>query len=98
MNVQFALSVANTTNQPVKLNRIEIRTIGSGAYTIRSTSTNINIDIAPGQARTVLLAVWGYSRGGQLASTEPVTVRATAYFTGPSGAFVRLFSEYFTQQ
>ncbi len=98
VNVQFALSVANTTNEPVKLNRIEIRTIGSGAYTIRPTSTNINVDVAPGQARTLPLAIWGYSRGGQLASTEPVTVRATAYFTGPSGAFVRLFSEYFTPQ
>jgi hypothetical protein len=98
VNVQFALSVANTTTQPVKLNRIEIRTIGSGAYTIRPTSTNINVDIAPGQARTLPIAVWGYSRGGQLTSTEPVTVRATAYFTGPSGAFVRLFSEYFTPQ
>jgi len=44
------------------------------------------------------IALWGYSRGGHLASTEPVTVRATAYFTGPSGAFLRLFSEYFTPQ
>jgi type 1 fimbria pilin len=98
VNVSFALSVANTTNQPVKLNRIEIRTVSSGAYSIRPTSTNINLDIAPGQSRTIPFSVWGYARGGQVSATEPVTVRATAYFTGPQGAFVRLFSEYFAQQ
>ena len=98
VNVRFALSAANTTNEQVKLNRIEIRTIGSGAYSIRPTSTSLNMDLAPGQVRTVPIALWGYARGGHIASTEPVTVRATAYFSGPSGAFIRLFSEYFTPQ
>jgi hypothetical protein len=98
VNVKFALSVANMTNDAVNLNRIEIRTIGSGAYTIRPTSTPLNLDLGPGQARTVAIPLWGYSRGGQSASTEPVTVRGTAYFSGPKGAFIRLFSEYFTPQ
>jgi hypothetical protein len=95
VNVTFALSASNTTNQPVRLNRLEIRTVSSGAYSIRPTSIPINADLAPGQAITMPVSVWGYARGGHMSATEPVTVRGTAYLTGPSGSFIRLFSEYF---
>jgi hypothetical protein len=98
VNVRYALSVSNRTKDPVTLTRIEIRTIGSGAYTIRPTSTSININLAPGEEKTFPLTLWGNARGGNLSAQEPVTLRATAYMTGPSGAFVRLFTEYLTQQ
>ena len=96
--VKFELSIANTTKDPVTLNRIEIRTIGSGAYTIQPISTPINVVVAPGQGKAMPISVWGYARGGRLSSEEPVTVRGTAYLTGPQGAFVKLFTEYITQQ
>jgi hypothetical protein len=96
VNIRFVLSVANTTKDAVKLTRVEVRTIGSGAYTIRPVTTQINIDLAPGERKAVALAVWGYARGGTLAATEPVTLRGTAYLTGPKGAFLRLFTEYIT--
>jgi hypothetical protein len=98
LNLAFALSVTNTTNQLVKINRLEIRTIGSGAFTIRPTSIPINMDLGPGEAKTMPISAWGYALGGHMASTEPVTIRGTAYLTGPSGAFLRLFSEYITPQ
>jgi len=98
LNLAFALSVTNTTNQPVKINRVEIQTIGSGAFTIRRTSIPINMDLGPGEARSLPISAWGYARGGHIASTEPVTIRGTAYLTGPKGAFLRLFSEYITPQ
>src|SRR5438270_4353558 len=98
VNVRYALSIANGTKDPITLTRIEIRTISSGAYTIRPTSTPINIDVAPGQEKTIPISLWAYARGGNLAAQEPVTLRATAYMTGPSGPFVRLFTEYLPQQ
>ena len=98
VNVRYALSIRNGTKDPVTLNRIEIRTVSSGAYTIRPTSTSINIDLAPGQEKTIPLSLWAQARGGTLAAQEPVTIRATAYMSGPSGAFLRLFTEYFTEQ
>jgi hypothetical protein len=98
VNVRYSLSVANRTKDPVTLTRIEIRTIGSGAYTIRPTSTPINVDLAPGQEKTIPLSLWANARGGNLSAQEPVTLRATAYMTGPTGAFVRLFTEYLTEQ
>jgi hypothetical protein len=98
VNVRYALTVTNSTKDKVKLNRIEIRTIGSGAYTIQPTSTMINTEIGPGQEKTMAISVWGYARGSRMASMEPVTVRAIGYFSGPTGAFIRLFTEYFTPQ
>jgi hypothetical protein len=98
VNVRYSLSVANRTNDPVTLTRLEIRTVGSGAYTLRPTSTQINLDLAPGQEKTIPLSLWGNARGGKMAAQEPVTLRATAYMTGPKGAFVRLFTEYLSEQ
>jgi hypothetical protein len=98
VNVRYSLSVANRTNDPVTLTRLEIRTVGSGAYTLRPTSTQINIDLAPGQEKTIPLSLWANARGGNMAAQEPVTLRATAYMTGPKGAFVRLFTEYLSEQ
>jgi hypothetical protein len=45
-----------------------------------------------------MISVWGYARGGRLSSEEPVTVRGTAYLTGPKGPFVKLFTEYIAQR
>jgi hypothetical protein len=98
VNVRYSLSVANRTKDPITLTRIEIRTIGSGAYTIRPTSTPVNADLGPGQEKTIPLSLWAQARGGNMSAQEPVTLRATAYMTGPTGAFVRLFTEYFTEQ
>jgi len=98
VNVQFVLTATNTTKDPANLNRIEVRTVSSGAYTISPTSTNLNMQLNPGQSLTTTIAVWGYARGGRLSSEEPVTLRGTAYLSGPSGAFVRLFTEYISQR
>jgi hypothetical protein len=98
VNIRYSLSVANRTKDPITLTRIEIRTIGSGAYTIRPTSTPVNVDLAPGQEKTIPLSLWAQARGGTLSAQEPVTLRAAAYMTGPTGAFVRLFTEYFSEQ
>jgi hypothetical protein len=98
VNVQFVLTAANTTKETVTLNRIEVRTISSGAYSIPPTSTSLNLKLEPGQGLRTQLSLWGYARGGRLYSEEPVTLRGTAYMTGPSGAFVKLFTEYISQR
>jgi hypothetical protein len=97
VNVRYALSIANRTADPVTLTRIEVRTISSGAYAMRPTSTTINVEVPAGQEKTVPLSLWAQAPGGNFAAHEPVSIRATAYMTGPKGAFVRLFTEYYTQ-
>ncbi len=98
VNIGYELTATNSTNQPVTLDRIEVRTIGSGAYLIRPTSTRLNLALGPGESKAVQFSIWGTAPGGQLASGEPVTVRAAGYLKGPSGPFVRLFTEYFTPE
>jgi hypothetical protein len=98
VTVQFVLTASNTTSDPVTLNNIEIRTVSTGAYAISPVTTNLNVQLAPGQTQQSMISVWGYARGGRLSSEEPVTVRGTAHLTGPKGVFVKLFTEYIAQR
>lgn len=98
VNIQFALEVTNPTNEPVTLQRLELETIGPGAYYLRTGSTPINLTVKPNSTATTTLSAWGRSRGGYLTSTEPVTLRAVAYFSAPSGQFVKVIQENFMPQ
>lgn len=97
VNVQFDVLVTNVSNAPLTLRRIELRTVGSGAYTLRNDSTPLNLTIAPGQTASRTITAAGWARGGNLSSEEPVTLRAIAYFDGPTGSFVRMVSQNISQ-
>jgi hypothetical protein len=89
VNIQYRLTVTNPTDQPITLSRLELQTLGPGAYSLH-TSSPMNIKVPTRGTTSTTLSAWAYARGGYLASTEPVTLRATAYFTAPSGPFVRI--------
>ena len=97
ISLQYDVLVSNSSDQPLTLRRIELRTIGSGAYSLRNESTPMNLAIPPGGEVSKTISAWGYARGGNLAAEEPVTLRAIAYFEAPSGSFVRMVSEVITQ-
>ena len=88
VNIQYRVVITNPTNQALTLTRLDLQTLGSGAYSLRTNSTPMNLKVAPNATTAYQISVWGYARGGYLSSTEPVTVRGTAYFNGPSGSFV----------
>lgn len=93
LNLQYRITVTSPTDQLITLKRLELRTIGAGAYTLRTTSTPMNVSIPPRGSKTVTVSAWGYSRGGSLTANEPVTLSGVAYFDSPSGPFVRIFNE-----
>ncbi len=97
VNVQYQVQITNPTNQPLTLTRLDLQTIGTGAYSLRANGTPMNLKVPPNATTAYLISVWGYSRGGYLASSEPVTIRGTAYFQGPNGSFVRLFNQNISQ-
>lgn len=97
INLQYQVLVDNTSDQPLTLRRIELRTLGPGAYSLRNESTPVNLAIPPGASVSRTITAWGYARGGNLAVQEPVTLRATAFFEGPTGSFVRMVNENITQ-
>ncbi len=94
INVQYQLSVTNPTSEPLTLSRLELRTIGPGAYSIRTQASPMNLKIPPNATATYTISVWGYARGGYLAAEEPVSLQGTAFFQGSSSrSFVRIFNE-----
>jgi hypothetical protein len=93
VNVQYEVAVTNPTNQQIALRRLDLRTEGPGAYALRTSGSPMNVKIAPKSSATFTVSAWGQARGGYIASTEPVSLYATAYFDGPSGTFVKLIHE-----
>ena len=90
VSLQFRVSVANPTNEPLTLRRLDMRTEGPGAYVLRATGTPMRVLIAPKTTTSVTISVWGRALGGYLRQNEPVTLQTTAFFDSPSGSFVKL--------
>ena len=93
VSIQYQVAITNPTNQELKLTRLDLQTLGPGAYSLRANGTPMNLRVPPNSTSTYLISVWGYSSGGYLRSTEPVTIRGTAYFQGPNGSFLKLFNQ-----
>ena len=87
----------NATNTPVTLRQLELRTLGPGAYSIRTGSTPVTkTTIRANGSTNIALSLWGRSTGGYLRSEEPVTVQGIAYFEAPGKrSFVKQFIETF---
>lgn len=97
VNVQYQLTIANPTNQPLTLERLDLATVGPGAYSLRANGTPMKLTVPPNGTATYTISAWGRAHGGYLTRDEPVTLRATAYFKGPSGSFVKMFNENISQ-
>lgn len=90
VNIQYQVTVSNPTDQVVTMRRLDLRTEGFGAYALRTSGAPMNVKIAPKSTATFTVSAWGRAAGGYIASTEPVSLFATAYFDGPGGTFVKL--------
>src|SRR5438132_647738 len=96
VNLQYQLAIANPSNEPVTLRRIDLSTIGPGAYSLRTGATPITRAIPPNGAVTINLSAWGHASGGFLRSEEPVTIHGIAYFDSPGHkSFIRQFTGNF---
>ncbi len=84
------LTVNNPTAQPITLRSLELQTVATNSFQLRS-ETVVNKTIPPNSAATLTLSTWGRSRGGHLAGEEPITIRGKGYFDAPSGGFVKIF-------
>lgn len=96
--LQYVVEVTNPTNQTFTLRRLELQSIGEGAYYLRTGSVPMNERIAANGSTAIKVAAWGTSRGGRLTSTEPVTMRITAQFDDGQGhRFQRITTENLSQ-
>ena len=94
INVQLALSVNNPTDRTLTLRRLDLASVGQGAFALRTGSVPMNERIPPGGQTTVTLSTWAQARGGRLTVNEPVTVRGIAQFDDGTGhPFTRVFTQ-----
>jgi non-ribosomal peptide synthetase component F len=98
VNIQYQVTVNNPTDQAVTLRRLDLRTEGAGAYVLRTSGSPMNVKVAPKSNAQFTVSAWGRALGGYIASTEPVTLFATAYFDAPAGPFVKLIHGNVWQQ
>ena len=96
VNLQYQLAIKNPSNEPVTLRRIDLSTIGPGAYSLHTGATPISRAIPANGTVALNLSAWGQSAGGFLRSEEPVTIRGVAYFEAPGHkSFVKQFTGSF---
>jgi hypothetical protein len=97
INIQYDLAIKNPTNEQYTLRRLDIQSIGPGAYRVRTGTQPVNQRVSANGTTSVRLSTWGQSTGGFISSGEPVTVRVIAQFDGPHGRFQKIFSETISQ-
>ena len=98
--VQFGARVANRSAEPITLRRIEIQSVGTGSYQLRSEAFPFNEKIEPGKFSEVKFWAHAYAFAmgrDRQPSAEPVTVRSILYFDSPAGSFHQIVSRYIDQ-
>lgn len=92
--VQYQIRVTNNSDATIKLKRIHLQTLGSGAYEVRPTSNPFDVAIEPKQSQDVKMWAPGYIPYSSVAGANgPVTLRATLDFESAKGKFQEIFVE-----
>jgi hypothetical protein len=85
----YQLIIENKTNQALRLTRLDLQTVGAGAYSMHTGASPMNQPVGANGTTNVKVSAWGQARGGFLTADEPVNIRGLAYFTTPSGSTIR---------
>lgn len=84
--VQFRVDVTNTSRDQITLKRIDVQSIGYGAYILSPVTQAFDIPIAPGDSRFVeFWAPASIDNASISGANGPVTLRVTAQYLTPTG-------------
>ena len=86
ISVQYAVALKNVTPVGLQLKRIDVQSVGYGAYTLAPTSLPFDVAIAPGETKVVQF--WGAAfidSSTIMGANGPVTLRAVAQFDSAKG-------------
>ena len=86
ISVQYRVEVANLANQPITIKRIDLVSLGPGAYTLRPTSYPLNAALKPGEETA--FQFWAPAVIDDptiLGANGPVTLRLTVQYDTPYG-------------
>ncbi len=88
VSVQYQLSIHNTTSDALRIRRVDLQSVGMGAYSLPATTRAFDVALAPGETRTIDL--WGAAvidAATIVGANGPVTIRAVVQFDAPSRQF-----------
>lgn len=86
ISVQFRVDVENVAKVPITLKRIDLVTLGSGAYSLRPTSAPFDAHLSPGETTAVQMWAPAFIDDPTIVGANgPVTVRATLFYDTPAG-------------
>lgn len=88
--IRFEIEVRNPSGEPIQLDRIQVETMGLGAYSISPQSKPFTLTI--GSNRAALVEMWAPAVASDtiLGLNGPVTLRLTANFSSEFGKFQRV--------
>jgi hypothetical protein len=94
INVLYQLTVVNPTNNTLTLKRLDMQSVGLGAYFIRTGPRPMNQTVVANGISTIGLSAWANARRGSLILNEPVTIRGVATFDDGHGhTFTSIFTD-----
>ncbi|MEO8217846.1 MAG: hypothetical protein ABI718_12255 [Acidobacteriota bacterium] len=97
ISLQYVLRVRNNSSEPITLRSLQLSTVGPGAYSLRTGHNPLRKEIPAGETAEIPISAWGYTGGGFLGSTAPVSIRGVARFDTPEGPMQKLFLQDLAQ-
>ena len=102
IRVQYELFIANESSEALNLQRVEVESVGTGAYILLRDTIYIKETIEPMSEKAVRFwaranATAGGTGAGRAGIGEPVTVRGVLYFTTDLGPVRKIFMKNLSQ-
>jgi hypothetical protein len=86
MSVQYRVDVTNRANTPITIKRIDLTSLGAGAYTVRPTSYPFDKQLAAGEATALQFWVPANIDDPTIVGANgPVSLRLTLQYDTPAG-------------
>ena len=86
ISVQYQVEVANRANAPITIKRIDVISLGTGAYSLRPTSYPFDKPLAVGEATALTFWVPAFIDDPTIIGANgPVSVRLTLQYDTPAG-------------
>lgn len=90
VTVHFAVEVRNPTTDPLRLDRVDVQSIGGGAYNLSSHSQAFDVTIAPKESRSVDFWAPANASPTVAGANGPVTIRAMLEFDAAGKKFQKV--------
>ncbi len=86
ISVQYRVEITNRANQPITIKRIDLVSLGTGAYTLRPSSNPFDARLNPGDATALELWAPAYIDDPTIVGANgPVSLRITVQYETPAG-------------